>query len=1001
MEQRVQALGSEWIETFRCRSRVDLLSGWWRIGDQQRRSVLINPWGRQHRPDWAERGLLVWPRGGNWLRLEQNLVCPRAWHRANASCERLVLSWWADQVRLWVDGVLVHEGDLFDTRCRWVLPADWRKRSKLRIQLELRSPCHDDGALIQSLLVQEPLKADCDQDGVLLPEALVLACTHGESIPEAVLACDPNSAEAVALVARYLATRSRPAGQVHWLGHAHLDLAWLWPVADTWQAAERTFRSALDLMERFPELHFSHSTPALYSWMERHRPELHDRIQRVSRQGRWEPINGPWVETDCVLISTSSLSRQFSLGQADSLRRFPEWRHDLAWLPDSFGFAAGLPVLANASGVRWFCTHKLAWNATNRFPHRLFRWRSRGNAEVMALMLPGIGTDGDPVAMAEEHRDFQLATGLATAIWLPGVGDHGGGPTAEMLEQMRLWQEQPQALAQKPGTLRSYLDQLEPVCSSLPVWRDELYLELHRGCATSRPDQKRHNRSLERHLREAELAAALLGSRSDQLVPGHEEDSDWRPLLFQQFHDILPGTSIPEVFEQAEPIWRDSRRKAVRCRDALLGHLFAAKTDGLGSDPQWTRWTWCSLQPLAHWSPLLRLPKGHWSSGGQTLPSQVAGSGGVWVQLPRCDGVCALPLQRSRESVGSPLSIRQPVSVGGAASGGWTLSNGLLSADVSIHGLVQLRDRHGVPQLRESLRLLRFADRGEFWDAWDIAADYRQHPLQIPETWAVELVESGPLLARIVLRTVSGLSNVRLDLLLKADVPWLEAQISIDWRQTHELLRLELPLKTPSVRWAADTTGGVIERPADVLTPREQARWELPVISWLAAESAAPGGGLALLLDGPQGADASSAHLGVSLMRGPTWPDPSADAGCHRHRLAFMPVMKGWARNAVPQAAIRFREPGWCGPVALDHRWQALPALPEGLIPVSVKKASLGGLSDDAIEIEILNPGPSRQRWLLDECWSLRSQNSNTRTSCWEVRPGELMTLILERHQSS
>ena len=1001
MEKPLQAPGSGWIETFRCRSRVDLHPGWWRRGDQERRPVLADPWGRHHRPDWAQRGLLIWPRGGNWLHLEQTLVCPTPWMQASASCERLVLSWWADAVRLRIDGVLVHEGDLFDTRCRWLLPEDWRDRAGLRIQLDLRSPCHDDGALIHSALVQEPLIADCDSDRALLPEALELSWARGESLPDAVLSCDPMASEAIALVDRHLAACPKPVGAVHWLGHAHLDLAWLWPVADTWQAAERTFRSALDLMERYPELHFAHSTPALYAWVERHRPALHARIQQASREGRWEPINGPWVETDCVLVSTASLSRQFSLGQEDSQRRFPEWRHDLAWLPDSFGFAAGLPAVAVANGVRWFCTHKLAWNATNRFPHRLFRWRSRGGAEVLALMLPGIGTDGDPVAIAKEQRDFQSATGVEQAIWLPGVGDHGGGPTAEMLEQLRLWEGQPQAVTQQPGTLRSYLDQLEPCCSTLPVWRDELYLELHRGCATSRPDQKRHNRSLERLLREAELAAALLGPRAKALEPSHEQASDWRPLLFQQFHDILPGTSIPEVFEQAEPIWCDARRRAARCRDQLLGHLLASNHEGWASDPYRSHWTWCGLQPLAHWSPLLRLPRGHWSSGGQILPQQAAPSGGVWVQLPCSEGVCALPLQRSLEPLGSALPVRHPVNVEVVSSGVWRLSNGLVSADVSAHGLVQLRDGNGVPQLSEPMRLLRFSDRGEFWDAWDLAADYRQHPLPMAASWSAELVESGPLAARIVLRTVAGLSKVRLDLMLQADSPWLEAQLSVHWQQTHELLRLELPLKSPAVRWAADTSGGVIERPAEAITPFEQERWELPVISWLAAEAEAPGGGMAVLLDGPQGVDASANHLGVSLLRGPTWPDPSADHGWHRHRLAFMPALLGWNRSGVAQAAIRFREPGWMGPSGLDQPWQGLPALPIGLVPISIRSAQVDGRSDNAVQIELLNPGPARQRWLPGSDWRLSCAKSNSRRTFWEVHPGELITLVLESVQSS
>ncbi|MGB0285913.1 MAG: alpha-mannosidase, partial [Synechococcus sp.] len=431
---------SEWIETFRSRSRRDLRAGWRRSGAAQAGFFLDESWGSTHRPDWAKRGLLIWPRGRQWLRLEQRLSWPDGWSNRDSCRARLVLSWWAEQMRLWVDGVLVHEGDLFDTACRWPLPGRCRQGAALDLVLELCSPLHDDGALISSHLDLEPQTAGPDPEGTLLPAALELHLAADGDLPPHWAELDPSGAEAQAAVAAHLHQAEPPRGLLHWLGHAHLDLAWLWPVADTWQAAERTFRSALALMRRWPELRFAHSTPALYAWMEQHRPALFAEIQAASRAGRWEPINGPWVETDCVLVSTASLWNQFALGQDDSRRRFPEWTHELAWLPDSFGFAAGLPAVASATGVRWFCTHKLAWNADNPFPHRLFRWRARGRSELHSLMLPPIGRRADPVEMLDEQRAWHQATGLEAALWIPGVGDHGGGPTEELLEQIELWE---------------------------------------------------------------------------------------------------------------------------------------------------------------------------------------------------------------------------------------------------------------------------------------------------------------------------------------------------------------------------------------------------------------------------------------------------------------------------------------------------------------------------------------------------------------------------------
>ena len=985
----LQARRSAWIETFRSRSRCDLRSHWQRIGAAHGARFVEEPWGQEHRPDWAARGLLIWPRGRQWLRLEQELLWPAGWSSSERSCVRLCLSWWAEAARLWVDGLLVHEGDLFDTACRWTLPPRFQAGDVLKIQLELCSPLHDDGALISSCLDLEPNQAGQDPDGILLPEALQLHLETGGELPADWQALNPCADAARDAVAAHLASAPRLRGGVHWFGHAHLDLAWLWPVADTWQAAERTFRSALELMNRWPELHFAHSTPALYAWIERHRPDLFEAIRGASKAGRWEPINGPWVETDCVLVSTASLWQQFALGQAYSRRVFPEWRHHLAWLPDSFGFAAGLPAVAQQTGVHWFCTHKLAWNATNPFPHRLFRWRSRGGSELLSLMLPPIGRRGDPLDMLQEQRQWQASTGVDEALWIPGVGDHGGGPTEEMLEQMQLWDGAPTAVPRHHGSLRAFLEQLEPLGDQLPVWRDELYLELHRGCATSRPDQKRHNRSLERLLREADTLATLLAMKRDGC-----SGSDWRPLLFQQFHDILPGTSIPEVFEQAEPIWRQARRTARQQRDCAVQTLL-----GQGPATQRTstqgrsQWFWMGCQPLARWSPVLRLPVGHWRVEGEALAQQGSVSGGVWVQLPEQRGISSVALHRDHAALATPLQPRNPVSLMRAASGVWTMGNSLVSLDCSEAGVLQLRDAAGADQLSGPLQIARYADRGEFWDAWDIAADYRAHPLEVRSLGEVQVLEAGPLVGHLALRFQVGLSTLRLDLRLRADCPWLELIAAVDWRQCHELLRIELPLATPAVRVAADTSGGVLERPARAVTPGEQARWEVAAISWVASQAVAPGGGVAVLLDGPQGVSGTTDQLGVSLLRGPTWPDPSADRGLQRSRLAFMPFAHTWARAAVPQAAIAFREPGWHGPVAwadqassprLD-RW--LPPLPAELNPVALVPSDAGPL------LRLLNPGASRCRWTPGGSWRVGRESADGDSV--ELAPGELAELHL------
>jgi alpha-mannosidase len=835
--------------------------------------------------------------------------------------------------------------------------------------------------LISTDLDLEPDAPNLDTDFSLAPHALMLHLAAGGDLPAQWNGLEPRGPEALQAVVQELNAAEPAQGEILWISHAHLDLAWLWPVADTWQAAERTFRSVLDLMRRWPELRFAHSTPALYAWMQHHRPALFAEIQAASQAGRWEPINGPWVETDCVLVSTASLWQQFSLGQQYSYDTFPTWTHQLAWLPDSFGFGAGVPAVSAATGVRWFCTHKLAWNAVNPFPHRLFRWRSRGNYELHSLMLPPIGRRGDPVDMLEEQRSWRDQTGRDSALWIPGVGDHGGGPTEEMLEQMQLWNANPAAVSMRSGTVRQFLADLEPSVEHWPVWRDELYLELHRGCATSRPDQKRHNKTLERLLREADTASALLA-----LTGQPSPSSDWRPLLFQQFHDILPGTSIPEVFDQAEPLWRDARRKGKQQRDLSLAKLLQVPNENVSGQ----QWSWCSLQPLAAWSPMLRLPKGCWSVEGQRLPQQTSSMGGTWVQLPLQRGITSVSLeQQPLHPVDSPSTIG-PVLIQELGDGVWRMGNGLVELDCSSEGILQIRDSKGCDQLSAPLRLERYQDRGEFWDAWDLAADYSEHSLGVDVLDGLHWIEQGPLVAHAVLRRRFGSSALRMDVRLQANRPWLELICSTHWSQRHELLRLTMPLARPAVRVAADTSGGVIERPATSITAREIARWELPVISWVASQAAAPGGGLAVLLDGPQGVDWDADRLGVSLLRGPTWPDPGADRGWHRQRMALMPITGSWNAAGVTQAAIAFREPGWWGPQpAKAKEW--FPALPVTLTPISLQK------STDGICCRVLNAGPARCLWRLGHPWLVRRGAHDPFVDHVVLAPGELAALQLRQ----
>ncbi|MEG4325708.1 glycoside hydrolase family 38 N-terminal domain-containing protein, partial [Microcoleus sp. herbarium5] len=415
-------------------------------------------------------------------------------------------------------------------------------------------------------------------------------------------------------------------GKIYLVGHAHLDLAWLWPVPETWEAAQRTFESVLKLQSEFPDLIFCHSTPALYAWVEEHRPDLFAAIKKQVTAGCWEVVGGMWVEPDLNLISAESMVRQVFYGQRYAKEKFGELMR-VAWLPDTFGFGWQLPQILRQGGVDYFVTQKLRWNDTTEFPHGAFWWEGLDGTKIFSMMSPPIGESIESVKMASYAFDWQVKTGLQDALWLPGVGDHGGGPTRDMLEVAKRWkmspffpklefanavdylsliesQFLPEVTTTKPESDVAKPDNQEnlgarklsnlsaisganlPISQlkTLPVWKDELYLEFHRGCYTTRADQKRQNRRCEELLYQAELLSSLATICTGAVYPKSELESAWKQILFNQFHDILPGSAIAQVYADANLAFAEVDRT---CREILLKSLDAISAQiSLPSPPQ-------------------------------------------------------------------------------------------------------------------------------------------------------------------------------------------------------------------------------------------------------------------------------------------------------------------------------------------------------------------------------------------------------------------------------
>src|SRR5215211_4917821 len=368
-----------------------------------------------------------------------------------------------------------------------------------------------------------------------------------------------------------------PVGRLALTGHAHIDLAWLWPVAETRRKGRRTFATVLDLMERYPDFTFNQSSAQLYTWVEEDAPDLFARVKERVAEGRWEPIGGSWVEPDSQVSGGESFVRQLFYGQ----RAFETWfgkRSTVAWLPDVFGFSGGIPQLLRGAGIDGFFTTKLNWNEENFFPHDLFTWEgidgSRVTANMFRNLSPAHGYNGNiaPLDTLGTWRNFDGKRHHPESLLAFGWGDGGGGPTESMLENYQRIKNFPALPRLRMGTIEEYFAALPT--EGLPRWVGELYLELHRATLTTQALVKKLNRTGEHRLVEAEVLGTL-ARKHGYVYPAETIEASWKSLLFNQFHDILPGSSIHEVYQDTHPMLRGVVDTASRLRDEAAASIGA------------------------------------------------------------------------------------------------------------------------------------------------------------------------------------------------------------------------------------------------------------------------------------------------------------------------------------------------------------------------------------------------------------------------------------------
>jgi alpha-mannosidase len=637
------------------------------------------------------------------------------------------------------------------------------------------------------------------------------------------------------------------------VGHAHIDSAWLWPVRETVRKVARTFANVLELMERYPDFVFVASSAQQYKWIRDSYPELFERIRKRVAEGRFLPVGGMWVEADTNMPGGEAMARQFVAGKGFFLDEFGIESREV-WLPDSFGYSAGMPQIVTAAGCRYFLTQKTSWNDTNRMPHHSFSWEGIDGTRVFTHF-PPVDTYSSDLSAADLARaERQHAErGISDLSLVPyGYGDGGGGPTREMVETAHRKADLEGSPTVELGTPAGFFERAAAELPQAAVWSGELYLEFHRGTYTSQARTKLGNRRSEHLLREAELWATTAAVRTGADYPAAELRAAWETVLLQQFHDILPGSSIAWVHQEAERNYAE-----------LAGTLERLIADALER-----------LRAGGPGSPRVAFNASPFPVGG--VPALAAG-----------------PMSRAERA--SRHSENQYVLESDALSAGFDEAGQLISLVERASG------RDAVPPGAYGNVLQLFRDTPNRWDAWDLDAAYQRTPIDSVHTDSVGL--DGDVLS--VERAV-GRSTVSQRIQLSPDGNSLDIETTVHWRERQKLLKLAFTFDVHADTAASEVQFGHVRRATHANTSWDMARFETCAHRWV--HVAEPGFGVTVANDRVYGHDVTrssrpaggtSTLVRESLLRAPTFPDPTADQGRHvfRHSISIGDLLAGVAEG--------------------------------------------------------------------------------------------------------
>ena len=700
----------------------------------------------------------------------------------------------------------------------------------------------------------------------------------------------------------------------HWrhaitaVGHCHIDTAWLWPYDETKRKIARSWATQCSLIEQYPDYVFAASQAQQFEWLEQLYPSLFQRVKKHSELGGFVPIGGTWVEMDCNLPSGEAFCRQFLYGQRYFEATFGK-RCSVFWLPDTFGYSAQLPQIIVQAGLKYFFTQKLSWNNINKFPNTTFYWKGLDGTSVLTHFCPADtynagATVRDVTFSVSNNKDKEYSN---KSLLLYGNGDGGGGPLIPMIERLRRMQAVNGLPASvKFGDPSVFYEELEQTSHDLVTWKGELYFELHRGTYTSHALVKKYNRKSELLLRDVEVLCSLnVALGTDFLYPKKELDRVWKLLLLNQFHDVLPGSSIGLVYVDAIKYFEDVTNTCLKVKnDALLQLVKTLGTAGNSDNEQFvgvfnsTSWT--------RRSQIIEIDTTSYEKAIKKMKTvQTSSDGSKTLVLVKN----VTPLSFGSVGISDDFTGVKVESKSGDAV---VIQNGLVRVEFDKYGrLTSLLDlevnRELVPPGSLGNVFKYFDDIPLFWDAWDVEVYH------LEKSWdaglgVVTIVERGPLRAALkIVQNLSDTSNLEQIVTVTADSKLISFDTTLNWNENRKILKVEFPWQINNDVATYETQYGYIQRPTHFNNSWDLARFE--VCGHKFADLSEYGYGVSLLNDCKYGYSTFANVMRLSLLRAPKSPDDKCDIGKHSFKYAVYPHTGSFDASNVVQAGYEFNVP--------------------------------------------------------------------------------------------